>query len=56
MVLTKEPIRVVLNSYRKVQTYFCIKSAGGHYFILANVPDATLPGSLPGPRVITSSV
>ena len=47
IVLTKEPVRVVLNSYRKIQTLlvlflYAIKSAGGDYSILAKLPDATL--------------
>ena len=37
MVLTKEPIRVVLNSYRKIQTYyFC-------FYALLKVGVATTP-------------
>ena len=48
MVLTKEPVRVVLNSYRKIQTYYflflyAIESEGGDYSPLApNIPDASL--------------
>ena len=55
MVLTKEPVRVVLNSYRKIQTnYYAIKSAGGDYSILAKLPDATLR-SLPSPEPTRSA-
>ena len=48
MVLTKEHIKVVLNSYRKIQTYyFCFYAllkvgVHGDYSPLANIPDTTL--------------